>query len=100
VPTERAWFEAVGLGLTAWEGTYEGRRERWLRWCRADGTVVPTGAERADAERERADAERGRADAERERAESERDRADTEREHAERLAARLRALGIDPATAT
>lgn len=68
VPLERAWFEAVGLGLTEWEGTYEGQRERWLRWCRADGTVVPTGAERAD----------------------------TKRERAERLAARLRALGIDP----
>ena len=81
-PADRAWFDAVGLGLTEWEGTFEGRRDRWLRWCRADGTVVPTGAERADAEHERADAER--------------ERADAEHERAERLAAQLRALGIDP----
>ena len=82
VPVDRAWFDLVGLGLTEWEGTYEGRHDRWLRWCRSDGTLVPTGAERADAERERADTER--------------ERADAERDRAERLAARLREMGIDP----
>jgi hypothetical protein len=40
----------------------------WLRWCDQEGNVIPTGAELAEAERARA----------------------------ERLAARLRALGIDP----
>lgn len=74
-PIDRAWFEPVGLGLVEWEGTYEGRHDRWLRWCTADGQVIPTGAERADKERARADKERSRA---------------------ERLAAKLRALGIDP----
>jgi hypothetical protein len=64
----RPWFEQVGLGLTEWEGTFEGLRLRWLRWCTRDGKVVPTGAERA----EKAEA------------------------RAERLAARLRAQGIDP----
>jgi Uma2 family endonuclease len=47
-------------------------------------------------QRELADAERERADAERERAEVEQQRADAERERAEHLAAKLRALGIDP----
>jgi hypothetical protein len=96
VPMKRLFFESVGLGLTLWSGIYEDRRDTWLRWSLADGSVVPTGAERADAERERADAERARGDAERERADAERARADAERERAERLVARLRALGVDP----
>ena len=54
--------------------------------------------ERANDERERADAAIALADAERKRANSERDRADVEREPAERLAERLRQLGVDPET--
>ncbi|WP_437338390.1 Uma2 family endonuclease [Sorangium sp. So ce394] len=74
-PMERAWFEAAGLGLCPWEGVYEGRHDRWLRWHTADGSVVPTGAERAEREQSRAERERARA---------------------ERLAAQLRALGVEP----
>jgi Uma2 family endonuclease len=79
----------VGLGLTLWQGVFEGIEAMWLRWCDRDGSLIPTGAERADHERERADHERERADHERE-------RADHERERAERLAERLRALGVNP----
>jgi Uma2 family endonuclease len=75
VPVERPWFESIGLGLVEWEGIFEGLRGRWLRWCTRDGQVVPTGAERADV----AEARMGTAEA-----------------RAERLAARLRELGIDP----
>jgi len=50
---------------------------------------------RAEAELARAEAELARARAERERAEAERRRADDEHERAERLAARLRELGLD-----
>jgi len=59
--------------------------------------------QRADAERQRADAERERAqdehqgrEEESQRAEHERQRAEHERQRADRLAARLRDLGIDP----
>ncbi|HIK55543.1 MAG TPA: Uma2 family endonuclease [Synechococcales cyanobacterium M55_K2018_004] len=70
------WLNAVGLGLTLWEGIFEDEVTRlWLRWCDRQGHVIPTGAERAEAERQRAEAERQRA---------------------ERLAERLRALGEDP----
>jgi len=69
-----AWFP-IGLGLTLWHGTYEGFTADWLRWCYEDGAPVLTGAERAEQERERAEQERERAD---------------------RLAAQLRALGIEP----
>jgi len=98
-----SWFEEIGLGLTLWDGVFEGKRDRWLRWHDATGTVIPTGAERAETERQRADMERQRADTESQRAETERQRAETERQRAEaaearamQLADHLRSLGIDP----
>jgi Uma2 family endonuclease len=48
-PVEPNWLPEVGLGLTLWEGIFEGHRETWLRWCDRDGRVIPTGAERAEA---------------------------------------------------
>ncbi len=89
-PGQMVRLDAIGLGLTLWEGPFEDDVPRlWLRWCNLDGVVIPTGAEGQKAERLRAEAERLRAEAERLRAEAERQRAD-------RLADRLRALGIDP----
>ena len=80
---QSVWLEGVGLGLTLWEGPFEGEISRlWLRWCDAEGQVIPTGAEGQQMERQRADAEQQRADAERQRA--------------ERLAERLRAMGVNP----
>ncbi len=87
---QSVWLETVGLGLTLWEGQFEEAMTRpWLRWCDRQGHVIPTGAERADAEQLRADTERLQADAERL-------RADAERLRAERLAERLRAMGVNP----
>ncbi|MEO7328052.1 MAG: hypothetical protein ABI193_05710 [Minicystis sp.] len=85
----RIWFENVKLGLVVWEGVFEGRHDRWLRWCREDGSLVLTGAERADEEKARADEAQTRAD-------EAQTRADEAQTRAERLAARLRALGVDP----
>ena len=80
---QSVWLEAVGLGLTLWEGQFEENVTRlWLRWCDQDGQVIPTGAEASRLERQRA--------------ESERQRANSEQQRAERLAERLRAMGIDP----
>jgi hypothetical protein len=62
------WFADIGVGLTLWEGTYEGAHDRRLRYFREDGTVIPTGAEFAEQERQRA----------------------------EGLLAQLRALGVEP----
>lgn len=87
---ESVWLEAVGLGLTLWEGQFEEEFTRlWLRWCDHEGRVVPTGAEGQELERQRADSESQRANAESQRAEAESQRA-------ERLAERLRELGVDP----
>lgn len=66
--SEPFWLESVGLGLTLWEGKFEGRQDLWLRWCDRAGQVISTGAERAD----EAEAK------------------------AQRLAERLRAMGINP----
>ncbi|NJK30766.1 MAG: Uma2 family endonuclease [Acaryochloris sp. RU_4_1] len=62
------WLEQVNLGLTLWQGIFEGRQDTWLRWCDANGTLLLTGDEQAEQERQRA----------------------------ERLAAMLKAQGIDP----
>jgi Uma2 family endonuclease len=72
---EPFWLESVGLGLMLWEGKFEGRQDWWLRWCDRNGQVIPTGAEGREIERQ------GR---------------EVERQRAERLAERLRAMGIDP----
>jgi Uma2 family endonuclease len=105
VPLEKPWLPVVGLGLTTWEGSYEGSEALWLRWCDERGTLIPTGAERAGQERQRTEQERQRADQERQRADQERQRADQERSakegadrRAERLAAQIRALGLEPET--
>lgn len=68
--TTNQWLASVQLGLTLWDGVYEGRETTWLRWRDSKGDVIPTGQERAEREHNRA----------------------------ERLAAQLRALGIDPET--
>jgi Uma2 family endonuclease len=108
---QSVWLSAIGLGLTLWEGQFEEEVTRlWLRWCDREGRVIPTGAERAEAERLRAEAESQRAEAESQRAEAEsqraeaesqarevkRLRAEAESQRADRLADRLRALGINP----
>jgi Uma2 family endonuclease len=78
-----------GLFLTRWRGCIHGIEATWLRWCTADGALLPTEAERAEHEAERAEHEAKRAKHEAERAEHEAERA-------ERLARKLRELGIDP----
>jgi hypothetical protein len=81
-PRPDQYLPLVGLGLTLWTGSYEGQTATWLRWCEAQGEVVPTGAERAAREAERAAREA--------------ERAQQATARAERLAAQLRALGVDP----
>lgn len=38
---ESGWLEDVGLGLTIWNGVYEGFASDWLRWCDDEGVVIP-----------------------------------------------------------
>ncbi len=73
--SEPLWLQTVGLGLTLWNGEFEGQEATWLRWCDREGQVIPTGAERAEEAEER---------------------ADEAEQKAQKLAERLRAMGINP----
>lgn len=79
----------TGLALTLWQGEFEGNTRTWLRWCDAQGNLIPTGAERAEVAEERAEIAE-------ERAATAEERAATAEEKAARLAAKLRELGLDP----
>ncbi len=82
VPFDSTWLEEIGLGLTLWQGSFEGVNTEWLRWCDREGQVLPTGDEKAALEQQRA--------------ERERQRAERERQRAERLLELLRSHGIAP----
>jgi hypothetical protein len=47
IETTNNWLDDIGLGVTLWTGEFEGRHNSWLRWCYENGTVLPTGDERA-----------------------------------------------------
>ena len=80
--TTETWLEQVGLGLTLWEGEFEGRQDIWLRWCYKDGNILLTGDERASqAEQRASQAEQRASEAE---------------QRAQLLAERLRTMGVDP----
>jgi hypothetical protein len=58
----------LGVELGIWQGQYQNVTLPWLRWWDSQGNLLLTGDERAEQERQRA----------------------------ERLAAQLRALGVEP----
>jgi Uma2 family endonuclease len=90
-PNQRYWIPQMNLFLGTWQGTRENRTGYWLRWWDEQGEMLLWGLESTEQERQRAEQERQRAEQERQRAEQERQRAD-------KLAAQLRAAGIEPET--
>lgn len=82
--TSETWLEQVGLGVTLWTGEFEARQDIWLRWCYQDGTVLPTGDERAEQAEQRS--------------QHEKQRAEQAEQRTQLLAERLRAMGVDPDT--
>lgn len=71
-PNQRGHYpiEPMAVELGIWQGEQYNQALPWLRWWDLEGNLLPTGDERAEREQQRAD----------------------------RLAAKLRALGIDPET--
>ncbi|KAF3889209.1 MULTISPECIES: Uma2 family endonuclease [Nostocales] len=69
------WIKEMNLFLGTWLGTRENRSSYWLRWWNEQRELLLWGFEFAEQERQR---------------------AEQERQRAERLAAQLRALGIEP----
>ena len=72
---KRFWFSELELGLGLWQGSYQGVDELWMRWYDATNNWIPTPTELAEVERQQ-----------RQLAE----------QRAERLAAQLRDLGVNP----
>jgi Uma2 family endonuclease len=86
----------VQLGLTLWDGEFEGKQDTWLRWTDLEGNLIPTGKERADLERIQKESALKEKEVEKTAKEAALEKAETERLKAEKLAAKLKELGIDP----
>ncbi|NOT57096.1 MAG: Uma2 family endonuclease [Deltaproteobacteria bacterium] len=93
---ENRLFACLKLGLTLWEGEFEGKVDTWLRWTDEQGKLIPTGKERAEQADQRAEQADQRAEQERLRAEQADQRAEQADQRAEHLAALLRQAGIVP----
>jgi hypothetical protein len=78
----RFWIPEMQLFLGVWQGKRDNREGNWLRWWDSQGNLLLWDTEQIEQERQRA--------------EQERQRAEQERQRAERLAAQLRAAGIEP----
>jgi Uma2 family endonuclease len=72
---QRLVSQQLGLTLVRWQGSYMAAEAIWLRWATLAGELLPTDRELVVEEQQRAEEERQRAD---------------------RLAARLREMGVDP----
>lgn len=77
--SSKFWLPEIELGLGLWSGEYQDLNRLWLRWYDTAENWIPTPVEQ-----------------ERQLVEQERQRAEAERQRAERLAAQLRAMGIEP----
>jgi Uma2 family endonuclease len=71
----RYWIPQIELFIGVWQGSRENRNGNWLRWWDSQGNLLLWGFEAARQQS---------------------DRANQERDRAERLAAQLRAAGIEP----
>ena len=75
-------ISSLGVELGIWQGKVDNQTLPWLRWWDSNGDLLLTGEERADLEKQRADVEE--------------QRAELEKQRADRLAAKLREMGVDP----
>ena len=78
----RLLIPSIELSLGLWQGSYSNIERLWLRWMSMEGDLIPTPEEEAIAAQQRAT--------------SAEERATNAEERADRLAAKLRELGIDP----
>ena len=76
------WLPEIGLSLGRERGMYLGREREWLYWYDANGRRLPTPEEKAAAAVDQA--------------EQEKMKAEQEKTRADKLAAKLKDLGIDP----
>ncbi len=82
VSEKMIWMESIQLYLGVWRGTYEGVTREWLRWFDANKNLIPLPEEVVLAQKQQIEAAQ--------------QEAFQQRQRAEKLAQRLRELGIDP----
>ena len=88
--------ERLGLALVRWQGVYKNVDTTWLRWATLEGIVLPTAEEIAvQAQEEAAQAQQQLAQVQQQATQAQQ-QATQAQQRAEQLAARLRAMGVDP----
>ena len=99
----RFWIPELELGIGLWQGSYKGCDRLWLRWYDGEGNWIPTPEEIAETERLAKESalqlvEQERLDKESalQLVEQERLNKESALQRAEKLAERLRAMGINP----
>jgi hypothetical protein len=87
----KLWLAELQLGLGVWDGIYEGTEGQWLCWYDRNGDWIPTNRAR-EIQTNLAIEQANLA------VEVARSQAEAVQMKADRLAARLRSLGVDPDT--
>jgi Uma2 family endonuclease len=95
-PLRDFYMEEIGLGLRLWTGSHEGIEDTWLRWCDERGNVILSGAEASRAAREEIVMQRETIIVQREEIFAQKEILLSERERNEKLAAKLREMGVNP----
>jgi Uma2 family endonuclease len=72
----RYWIDPLGVEIGLWQGVYQTADLPWIRWWDSQGNLLLTGHERADLAEQK---------------------VDQTQQEVDRLSAKLRELGIDPA---
>jgi Uma2 family endonuclease len=86
----------IALSLGLWQGSYKNMNRLWLRWFTLEGELIPTPSERASVAEQRAAVAELQAAVAQQRATAAEQQTAEAQQRAERLAAKLRELGIDP----
>jgi hypothetical protein len=99
----RYWIEGLNLTIAAWKGTLDRRTGYWLRFWDQDGTLLPwfsevfemTQQELEQTQQELGQAQQELGQTQQELGQTQQELVD-EKSRADRLAAKLRSLGIEP----
>ena len=94
--TSPLWMPEIGLGIGSERANYDDLTREWLYWYDENDKRYPTPYEQIELANQAIEQERQRADNADRAIEQERQQTEQERQRAERLAAQLRALGIEP----
>jgi Uma2 family endonuclease len=90
------WMPEIGLGIGSERASYDDLTREWLYWYDENDKRYPTPYEQIELANQAIEQERQRADNADRAIEQERQQTEQERQRAERLAAQLRALGVEP----